>query len=268
MPARPTTGPATAGHSRGRGLGYRRIREHEPFADNFEGGQRYRCDTLTEGGEDLVGPADAPLRVMAQGHPQRWASGLAGRHLKRDDEGPQIVANRRVALAALAGELAGREHDLGGVSEAGGVHVCSELNQVDRCGDPAGQRRLAEPDVVEVHERPGIGDAAGKGLTHAPLWKALHEPDVDQLGLTRDGRREGRRDCEPRFLAGRIEPGDRKTARGERRLPACQLVAPARVAFKGCSTQGQPPALDGLSPARSPGGGGSFGGFGSLVHAC
>ena len=56
--------------------------------------------------------------------------------------------------------------------------------------DPPGERRSGRPHVIEVHERPAVGEQGDQRLADPPRGQSLHEHQVDELGVRSDPERE------------------------------------------------------------------------------
>ena len=137
-----------------------------------------------------------------------------------DDQWPEVVADRLRSPGSIARQ--GRRVRAGASaasSTASARRIRLQHDPVVGGDDPAGERRSRRPHVVEVHERPAVGERGDQRLADPPRGQSLDEHQVDELGFRGDPERERRSERHASSRPGGVGECDRKAARDDGCLP-------------------------------------------------
>ena len=248
--------------------------KNQPLSHQDERVQR-RPDPVTQLREQLFRPPNALLRIVAQDHADHQAPGrLAIGHLNGLDERAQVV--RDGSLTLVAGAQQGRLGECRrrrGAQRVARVARGDDLRAIDGGHDLSRERRLSQPDVIDVAELVAGRQPRLERLPDAPAREPLHQPHVQQLGLSGDRGRERGAGGEPGLPGTGVETGDREAAGGEGSLPLGELGALGLTRVSGGACHHEPPSLHGLAGRLRAGCGagrprGGAGEIGAGSHVC
>ena len=126
-----------------------------------------------------------------------------------------------------------------------------ELDPIVGGGDPPGQRRPGEPDVVQIHQPPAGRQPAVESGPDAPRRPAFGQHEVQQLGLRRHAGRQRCPEGDLRPAAGG-GPVERQVGRLHGLDPQRGRVALCQRRRIGVAGEHEAPALAGLGHRRRP----------------
>lgn len=209
------------------------------------------AEMVADGRDDLFGAARSANRIEPR--PGADLHGWArSRYADIDQERTQVVVDECAALGPLAGKRSCIGERSAGSRHGPSVHR-TELDPIIRGSDLPGQRRLSEPDVVQVDQAPTLGQPGADPLTDRRDSEKFGQQDVRELSLRRDPERQRGPEGDPASVTPR-RPDQRETGRLDRTFERLAQLAPAKTRRRGGTSENEAPALAGGRRGRDGGG--------------